>query len=220
MNIVLIEGFSATKGSKRLKVLADEIEERFPMEKVFTVEYFEKYGKIGKFLRKKTIPNYADVVLSQIPKNIFNPIIIGYSMGGIIARYLVEKIRFQAREVILVGTPNKGIKLSTIERLLPLPQCVKDIEENSNFLSNLNLNLTGNAEKLFFKNYYFIGSKSDKRVPLESSIPIRIAGKFFILDTTHSNLIPRTKSDISESAVPVILEILQKTINNYKVAHK
>jgi len=207
MDVVIVGGFSST-GAPRLKTLEREIKKNFPKLKVHLPEYFERYGKIGQYLRKFTIPEYAKIVDESLNFSLVDePILIGYSMGGIITRFLVEKLGFEARAVILVGTPNQGVKLGWLEKkllgkLFTLP-CVKDMNPNSDFLYNLNSSPVS-------ERYFFIGSDRDERVPIDSAIPVRKEGKFFILHTDHSGLIPKKLEMIPNSAVPVIIEILHK----------
>jgi len=221
--IVLVEGFSSTRGKERLEVLAEEIKREFPEAKIVIPEYFERYGKIGKFFRRKTIQEYSQRVYEEIAFELRKEtapqiILIGYSMGGLICRYLVEKKKFLARTVILVGTPNKGIiSLSLKERLLLKilkVSCVEEMKENSQFLRDLNRGPIPT-------NYYLIGSKKDERIPLWSAIPLEIFGESIrsrgikVLDTDHSGLIPfipKTRKEIENSAIPKIIEIIRKEV--------
>jgi len=207
--IIIVGGFSST-GSKRLKTLEEEIKKNFPEEKVLVPEYFERYGKLGKYLRTKTIPEYAwNVQRETLFINNDEPILIGYSMGGIITRFLVEKIGLKAKEVILVGAPNRGVKINFVEdklvgKLVSLP-CIREIQPESNFLRLLNWNWHPEG-------YYFIGSDRDERVPINSAIPMKEEGKFFILHTSHSGLIPKKAEMVPKSAIPIIIEILKNEI--------
>ena len=215
--VVLIEGFSSTRGKKRFQVLVDEIKREFPGIEILIPEYFEGYGRIGQFFRKKTISEYAATVKKRIEKEVREKdksfVLIGYSMGGLIVRYLVEKMEFPAKTVILIGTPNKGIKLSWWEKLLlkiiNIP-CIEDMKENSEFLRTLQIKS--------LPNYYWLGSDRDKRVPFNSSIPIEIRYNtkryrgLEVLSTDHSGLIPMTPKKSKDSAIPAIIRILKKEI--------
>jgi len=215
--IVLIEGFSSIRGKERLRVLAEEIRKQFPGAgiEIFIPHYFERYGRIGRYFRKKTIPEYANIVgrMIEFGTSSKSVILIGYSMGGLIARYLVEKMEFPAKTVILIGTPNKGIKLSRWEKLflkiISVP-CIEDMKENSKFLRRLGIKS--------LPNYYWLGSDRDERVPLSSSIPSEIryntrgyAG-LGVFSTDHSGLIPKTPKTSKDSAIPAIIKILKKEI--------
>lgn len=204
MRIIVIGGFSST-GGERIASLVEAIRrESFPGIEVLAPNYFEIYGRLGKFLRKKTISEYARNIKLEEPIEL----VIGYSMGGIILRYLVEKMKFPTKAVILVGTPNRGIKLSRWEKhllkLVKVP-CIRDIEENSEFLKELSIPDS--------ENYYFIGSDKDEKVDIESAIPIPIRkeGKFYVLHCNHSGLIPKG-GKVENSAIPIIIDILRKEI--------
>ncbi len=208
MKIIIIGGFSST-GGERIASLVEAIEEEIEGAIVMAPDYFEAYGRLGKyFFRKKTIPEYANLLRLNLADS--NSVLIGYSMGGIILRYLVEKFptQFPTKAVILVGTPNRGIKLSPLEkRLLKLVKvpCIRDIEENSEFLKELSIPDS--------ENYYFIGSDKDEKVDIESAIPIPIRkeGKFYVLHCNHSGLIPKG-GKVENSAIPIIIDILRKEI--------
>ena len=211
MKVVIVGGFSST-GASRLKTLAKEVKKSFPMAEVLLPEYFEYYGRIKKYLRKGTIPEYAHVVYQKIVSNDIDndrPILIGYSLGGIVTRFLVEKINLKAKAVILVGAPNRGVKINFVEdklvgKLVSLP-CIRGIQPESNFLRLLNWNWHPES-------YYFIGSDRDERVPINSAIPMKEEGKFFILHTSHSGLIPKKAEMVPKSAIPIIIEILKNEI--------
>lgn len=214
MRIIVIGGFSST-GGERIASLVEAIRrEAFPGE-VLAPNYFEIYGKIGKYFRRKTIHKYAKDLLrlNLVDLNENEPIVlIGYSMGGVVLRYLVEKMQFPTqfptKTIVLVGVPNRGIKLSPLERVLlkiiKVP-CIRDIEENSEFLKELSIPDS--------ENYYFIGSDKDEKVDIESAIPIPIRkeGKFYVLHCNHSGLIPKG-GKVENSAIPIIIDILRKEI--------
>jgi hypothetical protein len=205
--IILIGGFSKSRPEERLTTLKEEIEKAFPEARIIIPDYFEEnsYGVIRQFLnRKRKISEYAAKVASEIPKG-GKPVLIGYSMGGIIARYLVENLGIQAKAVILVGTPNRGIKLKLWEKLLLKLLKVPCLEE----LMRIEKVLT-DVKKVPIQKYYFIGGKRDKRVPTWSSVPLGEDKKGFIVDCGHSALIPKTQKDIKNSAIPIVLKILQE----------
>ena len=226
---MLIEGFSSIRGTERLRILVEEIKKEFPGIEIVIPKYFERYGKIKQYFRKKTIPEYANIVRQYIIEttNSNEPIIlIGYSMGAVIAIYLVERMDIPAKAVILVGCPLDGIKLSWWKRLLlkivKIPS-VENIRENSDFLELLNKNPS--VFGWFRRDYYWLAGKYDKLVPLKSSIswnimeyPMRDAGaenigaEVFPVD--HYALIPMTNNsiDINISAVPTIIRILRREI--------
>jgi len=211
--IILIGGFSRTEPKKRLKVLKEEIEKLFPNTTAMIAEYFEEnsYGIIRQFIfRRKRIKEYAEKIASEILKDESDYVIVGYSLGGIIARYMVEKLNFPANAIILIGTPNEGIRIKVWEKLLLKlfrTPCLKELIDQK---FSLDIKVQG-------KKYYFIGSIKDKRVPVHSSVPVRNNkeeknSKWFLLNCTHSNLIPKNRKNIEGSAIPIVLKILQKIL--------
>lgn len=215
--VILVEGFSSQPGTERLELLARRILSLPDME-VIIPNYFERYGMLWQFFREKTIPQYAAVVYDKIyhltdPLHGFGkPILIGYSMGGLVSRYLVERMGLSVKATILVGTSIRGIKFSKLplwQRLMlkiRTPPCVKDMEEGSEFLKELNKNPPGD-------NYYYIVSGCDNLVPLSSILPGVAEEKKKVVPTDHSGLIPKSdkdKIDVSISAIPEIIKILQK----------
>lgn len=226
--IVLIEGFSSQRGMERLKILKETIEQEFPNAGVFTIEYFEKYGWLRKFFRKKRIPEYTEVTakdfkiiegeskkIAMILGKDFPLIIIGYSMGGLVSRHLIEKMGFRATAAILVGTPNKGIKINLWDKLLLKifrTPCVKDMIENNEFLQELNKY----HERQPPIPYYLIGGSEDEIVPLESALSVPWLTTEFssdyttMVETNHLGLIPTDREKINGSAIPIIIKIIEK----------
>ena len=143
-------------------------------------------------------------------------ILIGYSMGGLIARTLVERLEIRAQAVVLVGTPNKGIKLSWWEKLLLRifkKPCVRGMLPESPGLQHLNKEyIEEYKEKKLVTRYYLIAGKEDKKVPLNSAMGIIDAQGSIILSTDHSGLIPR-KPTSKPNAIGEIIKILKKEIN-------
>lgn len=175
---------------------------------------------LGQFSRKKTIPKYAEVAYGKIIYHLTDPcrgfkkpILVGYSMGALVVDHMVREMGLPVKALILVGGPNRGIRVSDLplrKRLLlkiKTPPCVVDMEEGSDFLKMLNRNPPSG-------NRYYIGGTKDEIVPLESSIPPGIAeARKRMVYTNHSGLIPKSdknKKDISISAIPEIIEIIKK----------
>jgi len=211
LNIVIIHGFSSLKGEERLKLLIEEIKKELPKAKIIVPNYQEGYSRPKIRAGRKTVIEYAKICKDIIEKERLNEellVIIAYSFGGLIARELTEEMQIQAKAVILVGTPNKGIKLSWWERLLlkifkrPF---IEDMMPESKFLVELNENYEKNRPRI---NYYLIAGEEDNRVPQNSAIGIE-ARERIILPIDHSGLIPR-KYTGRPNAIWDIIKILKK----------
>lgn len=165
--------------------------------KLFVPSYLERYHwPIWLFAGRKRIEEYSEIVLRQLKEKIppnSEIILIGYSLGGLIVRYLYEKNLLPAtgevKKIILVGTPNRGIKLSFWEELLAKILRIAFVYQmmpESSFLNELN-NI-----QISRQNYFLIGGSKDKRVPIESAlgIPDVPENQKFVLLLSHSELIP------------------------------
>jgi hypothetical protein len=167
---------------------------------------------------KKSVLEYARICKGIILKQKVNgPIfIIGYSLGGLITRVLVEMLQIDAQAVILVGTPNKGIKLNCWEKLILWGKlilkilkrpAIEEMLPNSQFLRKLN----ENYPKLQLKTkYYLIAGQKDKRVPLNSALGIE-GKKIIIPQCDHSGLIPK-KPTSKPNAIGAIINILKEEV--------
>jgi pimeloyl-ACP methyl ester carboxylesterase len=211
---VIIHGFSSLPAEKRLKLLIEKIKEEFTRAKIVCPDYLEKYQKPAIFTAgKRSIYEYATLCKEIIEKEkIKGPIfIIGYSLGGLIARVLVEMMEIDAQAIILVGTPNKGIKLNRWEKLILMMFKRPTIEEmlpNSQFLRKLNEDYA----KLQLKTrYYLLASSEDKRVPIWSALGIEFIKSegTFIGSTNHSGLIPKELKS-PPTAIDIIIQILKR----------
>lgn len=214
--IVLVHGFHMQKrfslgGKERIEALEEAIREKFPDVEIVVPEYIERY-KWGLFFTKKSISEYAGVVWSMTGKLDNETIIIGYSLGGLITRWMVEEMNFPAKAVILVGTPNKGIKYSLKEKLLLKIFRIRsllEIEWDSKLTQWLNSNWPPFP-------YYCLAGKRDRRIAVDSAILTDRLGYYkdmVIINAGHSGLIPESREDIENSAIPAILEILKKEIS-------
>ena len=214
LNAVIVHGFSSQRGEKRLKLLIEKIKKEFPKDKIIIPNYLEKYRKpVILAAGKKSILEYAKICKNIIEKErVEGPIIIiGYSLGGILGRVLIEKMGINAQAIILVGTPNEGIKLNrwekTLVKMLKRP-IIEEVLPDSQFLTNLN----ERYEKLRLQTkYYLLAGTKDKRVPVWSALGgeiIRSDGTF-IGSTDHSGLIPR-KPKSEPNAIDIIIQILKE----------
>jgi len=190
---LIVHGYSDKKGSWRLVKLINEIKERFPNETIVTPDYLERYGPrvlVGIIFGRKSLEEYAEKVLKEAKQaeQLYGPITIvaGYSMGGLIARYVAKRLT-HVEKLILVATPNLGLNIGRLKRLfLGRIKCLTDSLPGSDFLKKLNEELP-----LECKCYIVAGSK-DEFAPLESSlaIPDIPEEQKIILPLGHSELIP------------------------------
>ena len=198
-DVIFIEGFVGPKGRRHARKLAKKIEQE--IEKRITIieyiEHVESFLGIKKFQKSKSIIEYSEIIHKRIKElEIKEFVLIGYSAGAIIARYLVEKMELEAK-IILIAAPNKGIRLYWWERLFfkaigGTPLCVKDILPNSRLLQHLGpLN----------PDYYCLAGSSDKRVSIESSLPLSNSHeRSFLIKASHKKLVIK--------AVPIITKII------------
>ncbi|MCP6719380.1 MAG: alpha/beta hydrolase [Patescibacteria group bacterium] len=178
---MFVEGFSDQKG--RLEIRKLEKESKGLMSVIEYVDHVDKSTLERLTKTEQGIEEYAKRVQKKLESLIKKePItIIGHSMGGLIIRYLIEvkKIDLPPKsKIILVGVPNKGIKMNLFERLffkIVKTPCVLDMLPNSVFLKKLSDPP---------KRYFFVAGKRDKRVLLSSSLPQ--GGK--ILNVDHRDL--------------------------------
>jgi hypothetical protein len=226
LDIVLIPGFSSLKGEERLKLLIEEIKKEFPKAKVIVTNYLEKYGRLN-ILRagRKSIIEYATICKGIIEKErTSGPLgIIGYSLGGLITRVLIETMGIHPEVAILVGTPNWGIKLSWWEKwilkMIKRP-VIEEMKENSKFLQEINENYRKiKPRDLVF--YYLIIGTIDKRVPMESADGRGIRrwglfGRKFYIWANHSGLIPKQLTS-ERNAIEKIIEILKWEIQRGRI---
>lgn len=218
----VVPGFVPLKGGgDKFERWIEEIQKNLYGVEIKTIDYLQEatYGKkTHHFLalireRNSSIRDYAEKVAAGIDSENKNMIIIGYSLGGVIVRYLVEKSIIQPpKAVILVGCPNKGIQLLFWEKLLRMIIEVKFAEELLAPHTILE-DITTIMHKGY--NYYFIIGLKDRRVPLESSIPeiaeyINKEGwyekRVYAANCGHRGL-------ISEETARIIAEIIKKELN-------
>jgi pimeloyl-ACP methyl ester carboxylesterase len=218
----------------RKKSILKEVLENIPGVSVVVVDYLDAPAKQTYFRSHLTIEEYAakaEKVYLQIQKE--NPtafiIVIGHSLGGVIARFLCKKGLFSSKNMILVGTPNLGISYKSFggsllglletpafwilanKRLCNVPAFYQ-LYKGSSFLKKLNEN---GAPK---EAHYIIGSM-DQRVEPWSSDPHGIAT---VVNCDHhlikfdgkdlDSLLMKDFDELDKTAVPVIVLIIRDNI--------
>lgn len=206
---MIVHGYSDKKGSWRLEKLVNKIKEKLPKETVITPDYLERYGRkvlVGIIFGRKSLEEYAEKVLKEAERaeQLYGPttIIIGYSMGGLIARYVAKRLT-HVEKLILVGTPNLGLNIGRLKRLfLGRIKCLTDSLLGSDFLKKLNEELP-----LECKCYIVAGSK-DEFAPMESSLAVLDIPEEqkIILPLGHSELIPPPTSE-EQGAIEEIVQL-------------
>lgn len=95
----------------------------------------------------KPLEFYAKEVAEEIER-IKPTVIIAHSMGGLIARYLIEQMGYQIEKLIMLETPNQGIPSWPIKiGMLPNWQSVQDMKRNSDFMQKLNKDYHGTKNR-------------------------------------------------------------------------
>ena len=161
---------------------------------------------MGILFGRKRLQDYSEEIIEWCKK--YTPssdpirIVIGYSMGGLIARYIAKRLP-SVQKLILVSTPNLGInKPARWKRLLLWRvKCVKDTLPKSAFLEKLNSELPLNCK------VYLIGGSKDEVVSLDSTLGITALPENHkvILPLGHSELIPLPDSK-DQGAIEKIIQ--------------
>lgn len=231
--ILLIQGWS--ESGAWLNALIKTVLEKIPGVKVVVADYLDGDGKLAQFKSHKTIEEYAEIVGLYYLRAKENfpgiPImVVGHSLGGIIARLLCNQGYFPSKDMVLVGTPNGGITYKFLGGpiaglfLLPLfwvlsfksiftcnVPAFRQLLKGSDFLWNLNLNGIP-------KDAYFVRGLRD-RLPRWSSDP---HGTGIAVDCNHhlfpfngkrlENLASKELDELNKSAIPVVIMIVEKRL--------
>jgi len=217
--------------------LLKNILENIPGVKVVVVDYLDGKGKLAQFKSHLTAEEYAlraEKVFRQVQKDYPTALILvlGHSLGGIVARILCLKGLFPSRNMILVGTPNHGITYKSIggpvfgilmyllfwalssKHLCSVP-VYRQLLRGNRFLLNI-LNVDGIP-----RDAYYIKGKRDPVVESLSSDPHNIGES---VDCDH-HLIPHNGRDVVDlsdkdrlaldnSAIPVIVRIVKNRLEH------
>lgn len=225
--IILARGWTETGMALRslLAVLLGEI----PGVKVFTVEYLDAKGEKARFHSHLTVEKYAEKVKEMylyVQENYpgVRILLVGHSLGGVLIRYLCSMGLFSSRNMILIGTPNKGITyrsfglvkfiifwIASLKQFCDVP-VFRQILKGSSFLEKMN------AKRIPSDSIYIVGD-DDMTVSRESSDPY---GMGIVVKCNH-HLIPFDGRDynslteeelvvLKNSAIPEILRIVKKIV--------
>jgi hypothetical protein len=222
--IILIQGW--TESGVLKESLLKRVLENIPGVKVIVPDYLEKTarGKFAKFRTHLKIEQYAAIVSEYyFEAEMTHPgvpiMVVGHSLGGVIARFLHLKGYVPAKNLVLVGTPNKGITYRTVggefgKVVLPLLKFLARKElcnvpvlyqllEGSDFLNELNKN--GIPEEA-----QYISGEDDKVVPLWSSDPLDVG----ISVKCGHHLFPSKEKLVGNSAIPIVELIVRSTLKD------
>jgi len=144
-NVVLIPGFHATP--KMFKSLKKHLEKN--SYKVYLPYFQRQHSDINKMTSQ---------LKAYLKKNkIKNCILIGHSLGGIIALNFAYKNQ-NAIKIITIGTPLKG---ATLEKFTPNITSIKQLNPNKQLIKQLS--------NIKIKQFYSIASSYDEIVPFNST---------------------------------------------------
>ena len=231
MEIFFLQGWR--ESGARKKALLKEVLENISGVRVTVVDYLDAPAEWTYFRSHLTVEEYAaraEKVIRQIKEE--NPkaniVVIGHSLGGIIARYLCQKGLFPSSKMILVGTPNKGISYKSFGGYLgiiiaPVYWVLANkyfcnipvfyqLLKGGSFLKEMN-------DARIPSDCYFISGSKDTRVEGYSSDPHGIG---YVVQCDHhlfkfdgKSVAELSKKDLNEllkTAVPVVVSI----INSFK----
>lgn len=189
--------------------------EGLPIE-IVTPHYLDATGIFARFKSHRTAEEYAlsveEAFLKMKQENPDAKIyVLGYSLGGIIVRLLYNKGLFSEKNMILVGTPNRGIYfgffktsiLKVLARLCKVP-ILFQLLEGSEFIRHLNGYYNGIPQKA-----HYISGEIDNWVPRDSSDPLGIG---IIVPQCGHKLFPLEREKVEFSAIPYVRRILEKDL--------
>lgn len=205
--IVLFPGWSGNSPKQNFSLLKKRLEE-IPGVDVRIIDYLGIKGPFTKLRTKKSIRELVDEAeksFLKISSKEEKIIAVGHSLGAIILRVLIER-GHEFEESIFAGGPHGGFKNKYLWQYpLAVLLGVKPFFElipGSDFLKSL-----GQAPRGIY-----IGSKRDEKVSLESAIPEEANRKICLCCCGH-NMFPYKKEEEARSAIPVVVEIIEKYVN-------
>jgi pimeloyl-ACP methyl ester carboxylesterase len=187
--------------------------------RVVIPDYMDGTGKFAKFKSHLRIEQYAArvrAVYEQTEKTYPDvPIlVVGHSLGGLIARYLCNEGSFLSKDMVLAGTPNKGIG-GELGRFLPIVKILASrhvcnvpvlyqLLAGSKFLQVLN-------RKGIPRDAHYIRGLLDITVSAGSADPLNIGT---VIECNH-HMFPRREEEmdkVKKSAIPVIMGIVEERL--------
>lgn len=221
--VIFIHGLFGSKNTwenKAKEYLTDILYERREINGNFDLGNFNyestlisKYCFLKKY--QLTIEELSCVLKTEIQayeKNYENIILIGHSMGGLIAKqYLLNNLNNnKVKLYISIATPHLGSNLANFIRCYKHPQ-ITDLARNKDYLVNLNREWINNKNKLP-ESYYLYGVK-DKVVDKGSAIPGKNIDDKYIREfmEDHTSIVKLTEgSTIFKHLVQILDEFYIK----------
>ncbi len=203
----IFPGWSGKKPKQRLALLKKRLEE-IPCVDVVIVEYLGISGPFTKLRTKNSIEELASNAEKNLPYAGGERVIaIGHSLGAIILRLLIKR-GYKFDLCIFAGGPHKGfspkfLRLYHLAALLGVKPFF-ELAPGSDFLKSLGEAPPG----------IYIGSQIDEKVPIESAIPKTTKRMIYYLYRCGHNMFPHKKKNESASAIPIVVEIVRKYVNN------
>jgi len=202
--VLLFPGWSGNSPEQNFSLLKERLEE-IPGVNVKIIDYLSISGPFTKFRTRSSIKELADNAEKNLPYlGGEKVIVVGHSLGAIILRLLVKR-GHKFEECVFAGGPNKGFKNKYWQYPLAALLGVKPFFElipGSDFLKSLREVPPG----------IYVGSKIDEKVSSESAIPEEANRKIYLCCCGH-DMFPKEKEKVSNSAIPVVVEIIEKYVN-------
>lgn len=156
----------------------------------------------------KELSKMLETEINVIGKKYENIILIGHSMGGIIAKqYILDNIENnKVKLYISIATPHLGSNMANFIKIYKHPQ-IKELVKNNNYLVDLNRDWRSKKNKLP-KSYYLYGLY-DKVVSKKSAIPDNAVDNNYIMGfpEDHSSIV---KLEDNSTLFKYLIQILDE----------
>ena len=205
--VVFFPGWSGKNPQQRFALLRKRLE-AIPGVSVVIIDYVDVRGPLTKLRTRSSIEELTSNAERRLPYTAEERVIaIGHSLGCIIIRSLIKRgHKFDL--CIFAGGPHKGfspkfLRLYHLAALLGVKPFF-ELAPGSDFLKSLGEAPPG----------IYIGSQIDEKVPIESAIPKTTKRMIYYLYRCGHNMFPHKKKNESASAIPIVVEIVRKYVNN------
>lgn len=160
---------------------------------VVPIEHMPQKGIVQRLLNAKTIEEFAIAAYPQFAKLRDCDVVIGYSMGCLVARFVIEVLGIESKPtVILVGGPHKGCSWKYAP--LFLVPCIREMLPKSAFLERIGVPKN--------KNYWYVVAEDDKKVSMASACPVS-SGRCKVMKGGHRMInSPQFLKEIERIIIP------------------